>query len=195
MQKSIDAGVFLSLLCVPATLAQETTIPKVLTVCEALRDLNLYTGKVVVIVGHSGFTFDGTFMHEKCDPDDRILIQGHRWLSMIAVGAEKPAEQNKTFPVDEGILREKLSQLNEYLSDAQESKPNDRGTTITMSMSAWVAVYGTLQSPTRLKPHKPPSASNSHNTPGNGYGANGSVPAMILVVSSKAVPPRVSPTN
>jgi len=33
----------------------------VLTVCEALRDLKLYNGKDVVIVGRSAWTFEGTF--------------------------------------------------------------------------------------------------------------------------------------
>jgi hypothetical protein len=139
-------------------------------------------------VGRSNYTFEGPFMHERCDPDDRILIQGHRWLSAIAVGAEKPAVPDQAFPVGEDILREKLRQLNDYHRDAQDSMAKEQVRTITLA--SWDVVYGTLESPARLKPHKPPSASNSRNTPGNGYGANGSVPAMILVIRSKTVPPR-----
>jgi len=126
-------------------------------------------------------------MHEKCDPDDRILIQGHRWLSAIAVGAEKPAVPDQAFPVGEDILREKLRQLSDYHSDAQGSMVKEEVRTI--AFASWVAVYGTLESPAKLKPHMPPNKSNSRNTPGNGYGANGSVPAMILVIRSKDVPP------
>ena len=187
MPKLFDAAVFLALFCVPITRAQESAAPQVLTVCEALRGIDLYRGKVVVIVGRSNYTFEGPFMHEKCDPDDRILIQGHRWLSAIAVGAEKPAVPDQAFPVGEDILREKLRQLSDYHSDAQGSMVKEEVRTI--AFASWVAVYGTLESPAKLKPHMPPNKSNSRNTPGNGYGANGSVPAMILVIRSKDVPP------
>ena len=166
-----------------------------MTVCEALHDINLYRGKVVVIIGHSYNTFDGRFFHEKCDPDDHILIQGHRWLSMIAIGAEKPTDPSEAFPVDEGVLREKLSAVREYRDEAQaqrlaESKgPAAREGSVTMRFEEWVAIYGTLECPAKLRPHVPPNASNPRNVPGNGYGANGSVPAMIQVLRSKSLPP------
>ena len=41
------------------TLAQESAVPPVLTVCEALRNFNVYRGKDVVIVGRYEFTFEG----------------------------------------------------------------------------------------------------------------------------------------
>jgi hypothetical protein len=189
MRKSLDAAVFLALFCLPIThaRAQEPAAPPVLTVCEALHDINLYRDKAVVIVGRSGDTFEGRFLHEKCDLDDRILIQGHRWLSMIALGAEKQEGTNQAFPVAEDILREKLSQLIDYHSDGQGSIAKEQVRTIVLA--SWVAIYGTLESPAKLRPPIPPNKSNSRNTPGNGYGANGSVPAMILLIRSKDVPP------
>jgi hypothetical protein len=183
----------LALFCVLTTvaLAQEPPIPRVLTVCEALHDLDSYRGKAAVIVGRSNGTFEGSFLHAKCGTDEHVLLQGHRWLSMIALaGAEKPTDINETFPIDEEILREKLSQLEEYQgperTEAQGSIARKR---VSVSSSGqWVAVYGTLDSPAKLRPHVPPSVSNSRNRPGNGYGANGSVPARIVVISSKIVP-------
>src|SRR5262249_15115875 len=44
------------------------TVP-VLTLCEALRDLNLYRGKQVAIVARSVWTFEGTFLSGKCEAD------------------------------------------------------------------------------------------------------------------------------
>jgi hypothetical protein len=197
-RRELKAAIFyLAALCAPSTMvfAQGTAVPPVLTVCEALRDINLYRGKVVVIVGHSYYTFDGRFFQEKCDPDDHILIQGHRWLSMIALGAEKPTSPSEIFPVGEGVLRERLSTLKEYRDEAQAQRgaeakgPAVREGLVTLRWEEWVAVYGTLECPAKLRPHVPPSASNSRNVPGNGYGANGSVPAMIQVLRSKALPP------
>ncbi len=128
------------------------------------------------------------FMSEKCEADDRILIQGHRWLSMIAFGpTEKRTEPLKAFPVDEAILREKLSQVNSYHATVQGSDPPDLSVNV-ISLSGWDAVYGRLDSPARLKPHVPPSGSHSRNTPGNGYGANGTVPVRIFVINSKPLP-------
>jgi hypothetical protein len=165
--------------------AQETPAPPVLTVCEALRNFNLYRGKDVVIVGSYGWTFEGNFMHEKCDPDDLILIQGHRWLSMIAVWpTDKSAEVQSTFPVDEAILRKKLSEVNDYHVTVQGISPPE---IFTLRMGGWDAVYGRLDSPAKLKPYVSRGASNPRNIPGTGYGANGTVPVRILVVRQKSL--------
>jgi len=167
----------------------------VLTVCEALRDIGPYAGKDVVIVGHSNWTFDGSFMHEKCEPDDPIVIHGHRWLTLIALTrADVPARATDFFPVDESVLREKLSHLSDY-KNAERKGSHEQGSDVRgagrVSLSGtWVAAYGRLESTSNLKEPVPPTASNPRNTPGNGYGANGSVPARLLVVKSIALPPR-----
>jgi hypothetical protein len=66
-------------LLVPAANAQQ--IP-VLTVCEALHELPKYNGKVVIVVGRTFLTFEGSFMNEKCEPDGTTMVQGKKWLSM-----------------------------------------------------------------------------------------------------------------
>ena len=68
------------------------------------RDIGLYAGKDVVIVGYSGWTFEGRFMHEKCESDDRITIQGRKWLSMIELGrVEGSSPTSRTEPYRRGI--------------------------------------------------------------------------------------------
>src|SRR5450755_4313167 len=84
----------------------------VLTVCEALRDLKLYNGKDVMIVGRSAWTFEGTFLSEHCEPDGRTMVQGNRWLSAIYVSGED--QQSRTQPsvhFDEELLRQKLVEV------------------------------------------------------------------------------------
>jgi hypothetical protein len=106
MPQRTAIAIILATFCMTGTrvLGQESEPPAVLTVCEALRGISLYGGKTVVIVRQSGFTFEGSFLHEKCDPDDHILIQGHRWLSMIAVGSET-RELSAAFPVNDEIIQ------------------------------------------------------------------------------------------
>jgi hypothetical protein len=141
--------------------------PPVLSVCEVLQRLSACRGKVVVVVARAGWTFEGTFAHERCAPDDHIFIQGHRWLSMLQV---RGPDHKGQMPVEDAILRAKLQHLR-TLAEAD----GDYG--------AWVAMYGRIESPPRLKPHRPPVGWKGRNRPGNGYGANGSVPARITVLA------------
>src|SRR5690349_6033342 len=152
--------------------AQESRAVPVLTVCEALRNLNVYSGKTVVIVARSGWTFEGTFMDERCEPDGRIVIRGHRWLSMIEVYSTcDDVVQAMEFPVDQNSLWTKLAQVSGYTERTDEH---------------WVAVYGRIESPIRLKQHLP-KGWNARSYAGNGYGANGTVPARIRGISSKTL--------
>ncbi len=96
----------------PGACAQESPLIPVLSVCDALRSLELYRGKSVVIVARSGMTFEGSFMDEPCEPDARILIQGHRWPSMIQlVSGSSDAPLLGAFPVDEAMLRAELTKV------------------------------------------------------------------------------------
>ena len=153
--------------------AQESRAVPVLTVCEILRNLKVYSGKTVVIVARSGWTFEGTFMDEQCEPDGRILIRGHRWLSMIeqVYSTRDNVVQPLVFPADETLLWTKLTQVSGYTEPTGEN---------------WVAVYGRIESPIRLKQHRP-RGWNAPSYAGNGYGANGTVPARIREISSKTL--------
>ena len=149
--------------------AQESRAVLVVSVCETLRNLKVYNGKTVVIVARSGWTFEGTFMDEQCGPDGRILIRGRRWLSMIEQvnSTRDNVLQPLVFPADETSLWTKLTQVSGYAEPTGEN---------------WVAVYGRIESPIQLTQHL---LRGARSYVGNGYGANGTVPARICVISSK----------
>ena len=162
-----------------------------LTQCEALRDLDLYRGKQVVVVARAGWTFEGTFLSGKCEADGRITIQGASWVSMIAVDWNDPKEHQKAFPVDEVTIRRKLVALKAEIDGEQDASarrqpPDSQPRAINVD-SHWVAVFGVLNSPSRLRPPRPGRGPSKRNIPGNGYGANGSVPANILISAEKAL--------
>ena len=132
----------------------------VLSVCETLRSLELYRGRTVVIVARSGTTFEGSFMDEQCETDARILIQGHRWLSMIQLfSASDSATQSGAFPVEEALLRAKLSEVKSHTEPVQQDPSLPAATAGAQASDfrdRWVAVYGQIECPARLKPHVPP---------------------------------------
>ena len=154
----------------------------VLTVCEALRDLKLYNGKDVVIVGRSGWTFEGTFLSEDCEPDGRTTVQGNRWLALIHISDEDQRSGRYTgFHFDEELLRRKLVELKRTTRLTSEQKSVRKSDPF---VDRWVAILGRLVSPVTLRPHRPPHSSQSKNITGNGFGANGSVPAKVIPLAT-----------
>jgi hypothetical protein len=151
---------------------------RVLSVCEVLQHLSAYRGKAIVLVAQAGLTFEGTFADQRCSPDERISIQGHRWLSMIAVSrTSAPLTPRKSIPVDDAALWAKVRQIQREFPISNESKTAHEGD--------WVALYGVVESPKRLIPHRRPGGTSQRKVPGNGYGANGSVPANLALMSEK----------
>jgi hypothetical protein len=47
-------------------------------------------------VGRSFFTFEGSFMNQKCEPGGTTIIHGQRWLSIIAFGPSETTRSNGT---------------------------------------------------------------------------------------------------
>ncbi len=176
--------------CLTAVLAAQPrhspNIP-VLTVCELLRNLNHYRGKDVVLVGVAGWTFDGGFFDEPCEPGHRVFIQGHRWLSMVGWVSRGFSDQ---VPVDERTILDKLLQVRGYADIANHcpaptvSSNRNSAEVCTWFLGDVVAVYGRIESPARLRPQRFP---NNRNVPGNAFGANGTVPARILATASKTL--------
>jgi hypothetical protein len=166
--------------------ARASPVIPVLSVCETLRSFKLYRGRTVVIVARSEMTFEGSFMDERCETDARILIQGHRWLSMIELFSDSDtATQSGAFPVDETLLRAKMTEVKSHADPVQQDQRLAAATVGVQagdSRDTWVAVYGQIECPARLKPHIPPSGAHYHNIAGNGYGSNGSVPARITAI-------------
>lgn len=169
----------IGLTSVAPILAQAMAEPiPVLTVCEALRDLKTYNGKDVLIVGRSAWTFEGTFLSENCEQDGHILLQGSRWLSAIYLSGDSHSSGRQT-GVNEELLRQKLAEVKRTTRLTSEQKPTSRSNQFA---DHWTAVRGRLVSPPTLIPPRPANDSQpqSQNTPGNGFGANGSVPAKLI---------------
>jgi hypothetical protein len=125
-----------ALVCIIATnaCAQNEAPAPVLTVCEALHGLNTCRGSKVVIVGEAGYTFEGTFMEQSCEPDGRIPIQGNRWLSMIAISETGASGVNRgTFPIDDELLYQKLAALRQADRNEPAAMPNG----IPLGLAAW----------------------------------------------------------
>jgi hypothetical protein len=159
--------------------SRESPAIPVLSVCETLRSLKLYRGRTVVIVARSGRTFEGNFMDEQCETDGRILIQGHRWLSMIELFSDLDTA------VEETLLRAKMTEVKSHAEPVPQDPSLAAATAVVQagdSSDNWVAVYGQIECPAQLKPHIPPSGAHHRNIAGNGYGANGSVPARITAI-------------
>jgi hypothetical protein len=142
--------------------------------------------------GKARATFEGIFLSAKCEADGRVTIQGARWLSAIAVVWNDPKENQEAFPADDVTIRQKLVALKSEHDESEqhtgESRhpPDPQPRTINFD-SHWVAVFGVLNSPPRLRPPQRGSGPSKRNIPGNGYGANGSVPAKILASAEKAL--------
>jgi hypothetical protein len=131
-----------------------------------------------VVVGQFGPTFEGSFLSDDCDADGYTAVEGNRWLSMIKVSPSGKQPSNNSALFDDEVLRIKLENKLHTRQPNTEKKPGD----------AYTAVRGVLTSPTKLIPPKPPTKSRTQNIPGNGFGANGSVPAEIIVTATHRIP-------
>ena len=145
----------------------------VLTVCEALRDIKTYNGKDVAIVGLAGWTFEGTFLSERCEPDGYVQVAGHRWLSMIALAGGGQVEPPVN--LNEELLLRKLAEV---------QKTTERGPGEGPLAAHWMVAQGRLVSPSKLISPRP---TGGRNKAGNGFGANGSVPARLDLTSSRGL--------
>jgi hypothetical protein len=150
--------------------AQDKAEPApIVTVCEALRNLKIYNGRDIVIVGRYVWTFDGAFLTEDCEADRHISIDGSPWPSTICVSAD--SEARWAVSKDDEIFPRKLGEVKRTtrLRSPGQGPFADH----------WAAVKGRLSSPQRLQPPRPPTETRPKIIPGNGFGVNGSVPAQL----------------
>jgi hypothetical protein len=122
---------------------------------------------------------------ESCGDDDQVLLQGNNWPSTIRVD-DVPIRGQRQLEVwnvlvREELILEKLKQVRGY-PPLPEPTRSQRGHRIVNVK--WVALYGKLDSPASLSPPRR-NVSDGKVIQGNGYGANGSVPAKIQVVAAK----------
>ena len=143
----------------------------ILSVCEVLNNLAKYRGQKVIVIGSIGFTFEGNMISEKCGKCE-IRIGRSKWPSIIADLGERAGAPAAKVPADRAVLMKKLRTLNDGPARPKRQRPPG----ISLESSSY-AVFGVIASPNRLARPVPGVKA------GNGYGANGSVAAGIIVLA------------
>jgi hypothetical protein len=139
----------------------------VLTVCEAVQNLRTYRGTNVVVVGLAGWTIEGGFLTQRCPTRQDPSATGLIALKYDGVGSLPP-------PGFEAYHDSLIIKLRE----ARQSTAINGSSEHAISASArWLAVYGRLDGPQIFRP---PRKHGDRMHPGNGFGANGSVPAQLI---------------
>ncbi|HVW09975.1 MAG TPA: hypothetical protein VHC90_15405 [Bryobacteraceae bacterium] len=135
----------LFVLLFPAFVRAADEVPPVLTVCEALSDMQKYEGKSVIIVGRSVSTDEGWWLDEECGL--RVVNGGHVFGPSISVGYvgsqfSPPPATPARFRWDMRLLEQKLAQVRR--STKLPNREHDR----------WLAVFGRLEMhlPRELRP-------------------------------------------
>jgi hypothetical protein len=146
----------------------------VLTVCEALRQLQQYRGRGIIVVGLYGWTMEGGFLSENCVRSSDRTKRSTEELIALRFSPQAP-------PLPTGFVWNRAA-LEARLRQAQIPKRTkieqhqNTGQALLPSEKR-VAVYGRLQSP---KVFHGPIRTRAGIHSGNGYGANGSVKAALL---------------
>jgi hypothetical protein len=116
-----------------------TSVP-VLTVCDALENLQTYNGKTVIIVGRSSTTGEGSWLDQECDR--KLVTQSFTWPSSISTAYIKrttapPPKLPEGFSWDVEALKQKL----ESVKKKTRLRPDD----------VWLALYGRLETHDKLQ--------------------------------------------
>ena len=141
----------------------------ILSVCELLESLSYYRHRVVIVVGMEVDSFEGNGAYGRCDKSNNVRIGTdlwpvmvfHRWSSGTIAARTATIPRNATYAKMAELIRSGLE------SDARVP---------------WLAVQGVVLSPRRLIAPRAKKGEVGLES-GNGWGANGSVPAMISVQS------------
>ena len=145
------------------------------TVCDVLKDLSAYDGKVVAVVGRFSFRQNGRWIGEqKCD---RKLVTGEPewpnslWVSYEPATAPKPPD---VLAVDGVLLAQKLREVK-------------LATTLTKfrfgssDYDSWAVIYG------RIEMRKELLGASAGGTRKNGFGYGDSSPARLVCHSDAVV--------
>jgi hypothetical protein len=106
----------------------------VLTVCQALRDSTRYRGQIVIVVGRSVGTSEGSWVDENCGLD--LVIEGRKYPTAISTSYvvsqfAAPPSKPHGFKWDKRLLQRTLADV--------------KRTTRLEYGAHWVAVYGRLE--------------------------------------------------
>jgi len=106
----------------------------IITVCDALRDSSRYDGTVIIVLGRSSATNEGSWLDEDCGL--KLVIGGRDWPTSISTAYVRsefapPPQMPKSFKWNKVLLQQKLDQV--------------KKTTRLQYKNHWLAVYGRLE--------------------------------------------------
>lgn len=142
----------------------------VLTVCEALENLNQLNGKNVVLVGKLVSTMEGQWLSQECK--QKLVTVGYTWMSIISLtyvrSTVNPPSVPGGFKWDVKLLQEKLHQVQKTtkLEVLKHDNYPDK----------WFAILGRFE--TRIPPQVAIGADGRPH--GNGFGHMGAAPARLV---------------
>jgi hypothetical protein len=151
--------------------------PPVLTVCDALKDIQRYDGKVVIIVARLSSTMEGQWLDAECG--FKVKNGGQEFSTSITTSSVRsdldPVPQKPSgFQWDEPLLRRKLLEImgTTKLRAVENTDYADR----------WMAVYGRLIThlPYRIHFVDQRSGKEGELWTRGGFGHLGASPAMLI---------------
>jgi hypothetical protein len=137
----------------------------ILTVCDALRDPIRYGGQVVIIVGRSVGTSEGSWLDEGCGL--KVVIEGRAYPTTISTAYvasrfAPPPQLPKAFTWDKPALQHALDRV--------------KTTTRLGAKQFWAAVYGRLET----APIREIKLGDGRVATTVGYGHLGAAPAQLI---------------
>ena len=143
----------------------------VVTVCEALQDLSRYNGMVVIVVGRSGGTNEGSWLSEDCER--KIVTEGYTWANIISTAygrseVKPPPILPADFRWDEALLATKLKEIQQItqLRIQKNHRYDDR----------WVAIFGRFEARLLLQV----LVAGTGTLMGYGFGHGNQAPAQLI---------------
>ena len=155
--------------------SQESLAPlpdvPIVTVCEALTELQRYDGKTIVVIGRFSHTDEGSWLDAECG----FRVQNAKWEFPTVISTSYTASEFAPAPIkppdfrwDEPLLRQKLEQLKRTttLREVRSINYTDR----------WMAFFG------RLETQLPRKIRVSAKTLGytSGFGHQSLAPAQLI---------------
>ena len=122
----------------------QTANPPILTVCEALDKATEFDGKVVIVVGASKGTSEGSWIVEHCPGE--LVIDGRKWRYAISTTYPR-SEVDPPPPLPRGFRWDKKA-LGEKLTVVKKTTTLQVLPQYHYYSDRWIAVYGRLEAKT-----------------------------------------------
>lgn len=145
--------------------------PPILTVCEALSELQRYEGRSIIVVGRFSSTDEGSWLDEECAL--KVVREEREFPTVISIAYAAfefadPPQKPRGFRWDKRLLQQKLDQVTRttHLQVHKDLNYSDQ----------WLAVFG------RLETHLPRQVKtdDSRYAYTNGFGHLSGAPAQLI---------------